>query len=233
MSPQPSTHGVLRLGTDPDPSLDHCPIQWAWGGLLGCVVVQKQACGEELAMAQKDGQAASVKSSQEHPYCSRRLHVVLGVTNPSSRTEQNVQVVDYEKMIYHPYFSITSMENNLLLIKLKRYIQLDDHVKLVGLPTEPAPEGAMCTVSTWAFSFCDVCEWLRPSSLRTGHASSPSLLLAPAILPHYFSQPLYSAFSSPLLFPVPHQGSPSRLPPTASFYHPCFPSAKKAFVLWS
>lgn len=108
--------------------------------------------------AQKDGRAASVKASQEHPYCSRRLHVVLGVTNPSSLTEQYVQVVGHEKMIYHPNFSITSMENNLLLIKLKRYIQLDDHVKLVGLPREPAPEAAKCTVSTWAFSLCDVCE---------------------------------------------------------------------------
>lgn len=84
--------------------------------------------------------------------------MVLGVTNPSSLTEQNVQEVGYEKMIYHPDFAITSMENNLLLIKLKRYLHLDDHVQLVGLPSEPAPEGATCTVSTWAFSLCDVCE---------------------------------------------------------------------------
>ncbi|XP_016012676.1 serine protease 58 [Rousettus aegyptiacus] len=98
-----------------------------------------------------------------------RLHVVLGVTNPSSLTEQYVQVVGHEKMIYHPNFSITSMENNLLLIKLKRYIQLDDHVKLVGLPREPAPEAAKCTVSTWAFSLCDVSK--DPDSLQNVNIS--------------------------------------------------------------
>lgn len=72
--------------------------------------------------------------------------------------EQNVQVVGDEKRINHPYFSITSIENNLLLIKLERYIKVNDYVKLVSLPREPAPENAMCTVSTWGYNRCDLCE---------------------------------------------------------------------------
>lgn len=84
--------------------------------------------------------------------------MILGVTNPSNHTEQHVQVVGYEKMIHHPYFSVTSVENNLMLIKLNRYIQLNNFVRLAGLPDGPAREGTMCTVSTWAYNMCDVCE---------------------------------------------------------------------------
>ena len=84
--------------------------------------------------------------------------MILGITNPSSHTERNVQVVGYEKMINHPYFSITSIENNLMLIKLERYINVNDFVKLVSLPREPATENTMCTVSTWGYNRCDLCE---------------------------------------------------------------------------
>lgn len=62
-------------------------------------------------------------------------------------------------MIHHPHFSITSIENNLMLIKVNRFIQLNNFVRLAGLPNGPAPEGTMCTVSTWAYNLCDVCEW--------------------------------------------------------------------------
>ena len=61
-------------------------------------------------------------------------------------------------MINHPYFSITSIENNLMLIKLERYINVNDFVKLVSLPREPATENTMCTVSTWGYNRCDLCE---------------------------------------------------------------------------
>lgn len=84
--------------------------------------------------------------------------MVLGVTNPSSLIEQDVQVVGYSKMINHPYFSITSIENNLMLIKLERYIEVNDYVKLVSLPKEPPRENTMCMVSTWAYNICDICE---------------------------------------------------------------------------
>ncbi|XP_045711748.1 serine protease 58 [Phyllostomus hastatus] len=97
------------------------------------------------------------------------LKVILGVTNPSNHMERNVQVVREEKMINHPYFSITSIENNLLLIKLERYIGVNDYVKLVSLPREPAPENAMCTVSTWGYNRCDLSK--EPDSLQSVNIS--------------------------------------------------------------
>lgn len=99
-----------------------------------------------------------VKSSQKNPYCARNLKVVLGVTNPSNVSEKNVQVVGYEKMINHPHFVITSIENNLMLIKLNQHIKVNDYVKLVSLPKDPVTEDTMCTVSTWAYNMYNVCK---------------------------------------------------------------------------
>ncbi|XP_066222289.1 serine protease 58 [Saccopteryx leptura] len=97
------------------------------------------------------------------------LQVKLGITNPSSLTEQNVQVVSYEKMIIHPYFLITSIEHNLMLIKLTSYIKVNDYVNLVSLPKAPVPEDNMCTVSTWVYSFCDISK--EPNSLQNVNIS--------------------------------------------------------------
>ncbi|KAF6276198.1 serine protease 58 [Rhinolophus ferrumequinum] len=97
------------------------------------------------------------------------LHVILGVTNPSNLTEQNVQVVGYEKKIHHPYFSITSIENNLMLIKLNKYVELNDYVSLAGLPNGSAPEDTACTVSTWAYNLCDI--YKDPDSLQNVNIS--------------------------------------------------------------
>lgn len=45
-----------------------------------------------------------------------------------------------------------------MLIKLERYIEVNDYVKLVSLPQEPPSENTMCMVSTWAYNICDICE---------------------------------------------------------------------------
>ncbi|XP_070362743.1 probable inactive serine protease 58 [Equus asinus] len=97
------------------------------------------------------------------------LQVILGVTNPSNDKENNVQIVGYEKIIYHPYFSVASTENDLMLIKLKTNIQLNDYVNLVSLPTEPVSEKAMCTVSTWGYNLCD--DSSDPNSLQNVNIS--------------------------------------------------------------
>ncbi|XP_058425508.1 serine protease 58-like [Diceros bicornis minor] len=98
-----------------------------------------------------------------------RLQVILGVTNPSNHKEKNTQVIGYKKMIYHPYFSVTSIEHNLMLIKLKTNIQLNDYVNLVSLPTEPISAKTMCTVSTWAYNICDYSN--DPNSLQNVNIS--------------------------------------------------------------
>ncbi|KAM5255779.1 serine protease 58-like [Ctenodactylus gundi] len=84
-----------------------------------------------------------------------KLLVLLGITNPSNLSESNVQVVRYEKMVLHPHFSISSINYDLMLIKLKRVAELNDYVSVLTLPTSAVPVDATCTVSTWAYNTCD------------------------------------------------------------------------------
>lgn len=181
--------------------------------------------GEELIKtAQKGGAPISAKASQEHPHCFRSLHVILGVTNPSNLTEQNVQVVGYEKKIHHPYFSITSIENNLMLIKLNKYVELNDYVSLAGLPNGSAPEDTACTVSTWAYNLCDVCECLQDSIFSELDILRPFSPLGFCNSPQ--SRLLTALFSLSTSFCPPYASrrASCNLPPpaTVSFCHLCF-----------
>ncbi|XP_047619326.1 probable inactive serine protease 58 [Phacochoerus africanus] len=99
-----------------------------------------------------------------------KLQLILGITKPSNLKEENyLQVVGYEKMIHHPQFSITSIEHNLMLIKLSDNIELNDYVKLASLPREPAAENTLCMVSTWAYHVCDI--YKDPDSLQNVNIS--------------------------------------------------------------
>uniref|UniRef100_A0A8C7BN44 Serine protease 58 n=1 Tax=Neovison vison TaxID=452646 RepID=A0A8C7BN44_NEOVI len=98
-----------------------------------------------------------------------KLQVVLGITNPSNDNEKDIQVVGHVKMIQHPYFSTTSIEHDLMLIKLGESVELNDYVKLVNLPEEPVHEGTMCMVSTWAYNICD--DSKEPNSLQNVNIS--------------------------------------------------------------
>ncbi|XP_004594404.2 serine protease 58 [Ochotona princeps] len=98
-----------------------------------------------------------------------KLQVMLGVTIPADRQEKDVQVVGYEKMIHHPYFSISSIEHDLLLIKLKKFIEPSNYVKIVNLPSKTAPVDTTCTVSTWAYNICDSSK--EPDSLQNVNIS--------------------------------------------------------------
>ena len=111
--------------------------------------------------------------------------MILGITNPSNPDEKDVQVVGYERMIHHPRFSVTAIENDLMLIKLRENIELNDYVKVVSLPEEPVREEAMCMVSTWAYNLCDDCESPHDNLFSQSMTHSvPSLLLLPsAIVP--------------------------------------------------
>ncbi|XP_020033599.1 serine protease 58 [Castor canadensis] len=98
-----------------------------------------------------------------------KLRVILGITNPSDTNEDNVQVVGYEKIIHHPLFTISSIENDLMLIKLKTTIELNEYVRLVKLPKHVVPVGTTCTVSTWAYNICDSSK--DPDSLQNVNIS--------------------------------------------------------------
>ncbi|XP_006861325.1 PREDICTED: serine protease 58-like [Chrysochloris asiatica] len=93
-----------------------------------------------------------------------KLRVVLGASNPGDLNERYLQVVGYEKMIHHPYFTVNSIEYDLMLIKLKREVHLNDYVQLVNLPHRDVPDNAVCTVSTWAYNLCDT--YNDPNSMQ-------------------------------------------------------------------
>lgn len=95
----------------------------------------------------------------EHPYHSRKLRVILGVTNPADITEEHVEVTSSEKIIHHPYFSISSISYDLMLIKLKRRIRPSNYIKMAELPQHVIPVNTMCSVSTWAYNLCDTSEF--------------------------------------------------------------------------
>ncbi|KAG8515647.1 Serine protease 58 [Galemys pyrenaicus] len=60
----------------------------------------------------------------------------------------------YHLSVQHPNFTRGSAENDLMLIKLKEPLKLNDQVKLAVLPnTTDNREGEMCTVSGWGWTW--------------------------------------------------------------------------------
>ncbi|XP_004864340.1 serine protease 58 [Heterocephalus glaber] len=98
-----------------------------------------------------------------------RAQVMLGATNPSNTSEENVQVVGYEKMIHHSQYLISSMEYDLMLIKLNKVTELNDYVKVVNLPSQAVPVNERCAVSTWAYNTCDTAK--DPDMMQTVQVS--------------------------------------------------------------
>uniref|UniRef100_A0A2K5IPM0 Peptidase S1 domain-containing protein n=2 Tax=Colobus angolensis palliatus TaxID=336983 RepID=A0A2K5IPM0_COLAP len=98
-----------------------------------------------------------------------KLRVILGVTIPADSSENHLQVIGYEKMIHHPRFSITSIDHDIMLIKLKTEAELNDYVKLANLPYQTISENTMCSVSTWSYNVCDI--YKEPDSLQTVNIS--------------------------------------------------------------
>ncbi|XP_051030575.1 serine protease 58 [Phodopus roborovskii] len=98
-----------------------------------------------------------------------KLRVFLGITNPADISEKNVEVTGYEKMIHHPYFTVSSVSYDLMLIKLERIVKLSNHIKTVELPQHIVPVNTMCSVSTWAYNLCDSTK--DPDSLQTVNIS--------------------------------------------------------------
>ncbi|NXK85284.1 TRY2 protein, partial [Amazona guildingii] len=61
-------------------------------------------------------------------------------------TEQNRLVA---KAIPHPNFNPTTLDNDLLLLKLERPVVLGRAVRPLALPRSCAPAGTTCLVSGW------------------------------------------------------------------------------------
>ncbi|XP_074051215.1 anionic trypsin-like [Macrotis lagotis] len=85
--------------------------------------------------------------SAAHCYQSR-IQVRLGEHNIES-PDGSEQFIDSEKVIRHPGYSYWTLDNDIMLIKLKTPAILNDHVNTISLPKSCAVAGTECLISGW------------------------------------------------------------------------------------
>ncbi|XP_072506396.1 trypsin-like [Notamacropus eugenii] len=85
--------------------------------------------------------------SAAHCYKSR-IQVRLGEHNIAT-TEGNEQFIDASKIIRHPSYSSSTLNNDIMLIKLKTAATLNSRVATVSLPSSCASTGTSCLISGW------------------------------------------------------------------------------------
>ncbi|XP_070823433.1 trypsin-1-like isoform X2 [Chaetodon trifascialis] len=82
-------------------------------------------------------------------HCYQR-HYQLRLGEHNVRVNENTeQFISSSLVIPHPKYSIFSLDNDIMLIKLSRPAVFNQYVQPVALPTSCAPVGTMCTVSGW------------------------------------------------------------------------------------
>ncbi|XP_068733580.1 uncharacterized protein [Montipora capricornis] len=64
-------------------------------------------------------------------------------------TEGNEQNIPVEKIILHPKFNTTNLQNDIALMKLKRPISFNSYVSSICIPDVDFPTGAVCYVTGW------------------------------------------------------------------------------------
>ncbi|XP_036616149.1 anionic trypsin-like isoform X2 [Trichosurus vulpecula] len=85
--------------------------------------------------------------SAGHCYQSR-VQVRLGEHNIEA-TDGNEQFIDSEKIIRHPKYNSRTLDNDILLIKLKTPAVLNEYVNTISLPSACAAVGTECIISGW------------------------------------------------------------------------------------
>ncbi|XP_028632232.1 cationic trypsin-3 isoform X1 [Grammomys surdaster] len=85
--------------------------------------------------------------SAAHCYKSR-IQVGLGEHNIHA-TEGGEQFIDATKAIRHPNFNANTLNNDIMLIKLKSAATLNSRVATVALPKSCPSSGTKCLVSGW------------------------------------------------------------------------------------
>ncbi|XP_044533250.1 cationic trypsin-3-like isoform X2 [Gracilinanus agilis] len=81
-------------------------------------------------------------------HCYSHFQVRLGENNIRN-IEGNEQFVDVAKIILHPGFNMNTLDNDIMLIKLKTPAILNDRVATISLPKSRAFQGTECLVSGW------------------------------------------------------------------------------------
>ena len=76
------------------------------------------------------------------------LDVYLGKHNVSV-TEDTEQQIDAEKEIRHPNYNDQTLNNDIMLIKLRKPAIFNKYVKPIRLATRCSSAGEQCLVSGW------------------------------------------------------------------------------------
>ncbi|XP_068180195.1 trypsin-1-like [Antennarius striatus] len=77
-----------------------------------------------------------------------RIQVRLGEHNIYIN-EDTEQFIDASEIVQHPHYSSSTLENDIMLLKLSSPAILNDYVRPVALPSRCAPAGTMCKVTGW------------------------------------------------------------------------------------
>ncbi|KAM3913443.1 anionic trypsin-2-like isoform 1-T1 [Leptodactylus fuscus] len=85
--------------------------------------------------------------SAAHCY-QRRIEVRLGEHNINV-LEGAEQFIASSKVIRHPQYDASVLDNDIMLIRLKKPVRLNTQVKTVSLPTHCGEVGTSCLISGW------------------------------------------------------------------------------------
>ncbi|NXG54089.1 TRY1 protein, partial [Psilopogon haemacephalus] len=77
-----------------------------------------------------------------------RIQVQLGKSNLAA-TESTQQLINSAKVIRHSRYSSSSLDNDIMLIKLSSVAKLNKAVQTVPLPTSCVEAGTTCLISGW------------------------------------------------------------------------------------
>ncbi|XP_044533219.1 anionic trypsin-like [Gracilinanus agilis] len=111
--------------------------------------------------------------SAAHCYKSR-IQVRLGEHNIEVN-EGNEQFIDAQKIIRHPNYNSRTLNNDIMLIKLKTPAVLSSRVTAISLPKSCAPAGTECLISGWGntgYDYPDLLQCLNAPILSDAKCKS-------------------------------------------------------------
>ncbi|XP_056386613.1 trypsin-like [Hyla sarda] len=85
--------------------------------------------------------------SAAHCY-QRRIQVRLGEYNIKELEGPEIFVAS-SKVIPHPQYDTSTLDNDIMLIRLKKPVRLSSQIKTVSLPTHCEVTGTRCLISGW------------------------------------------------------------------------------------
>ncbi|KAL0148392.1 hypothetical protein M9458_056292, partial [Cirrhinus mrigala] len=77
--------------------------------------------------------------------------VLLGKHN-TAEDESSEQSILSERVIRHPQFNYSTIDSDIMLIKLSKPAALNEYVKPLDLPKSCAPPDTKCRVSGWGIT---------------------------------------------------------------------------------